>query len=80
MPFRIFRTPKGKQIPVYTDYKNGRTRCLTIVRRFRGDARKLAEEMSRVCDERPVTIRPGSVQVVGNYRARVEEWLSRLGF
>lgn len=80
LPFRIFRTTKGKQIPVYTDYKNGRSRCLTLVRRFRGDVRELAEEMSRVCDNRPVAIRPGRVEVVGNYRGRVSEWLQRLGF
>lgn len=80
LPFRVFRTAKGKQVPVYTDYKNGRGRCLTLVRRFRGDAHALGEEMSRVCDNRPVTIRPGRVEVVGNYRGRVAEWLQRLGF
>lgn len=80
LPFRIFRTSKGKQIPVYTDYKNGRTRALTLVRRFRGDVNELAEEMSRVCDNNPVTIRPGRVEVKGNYRGRVAEWLQRLGF
>lgn len=80
LPFRIFRTTKGKMLPVYTDYKNGRTRCLTLVRRFRGDPHALADEMSKVCDDRPVTIRPGRVEVVGNYRGRVAEWLQRLGF
>lgn len=80
LPFRVFRTTKGKQIPVYTDYKNGRTRCLTIVRRFRGDVNELAMEMSRVCDNQPVMVRPGRVEVVGNYYGRVYEWLTRLGF
>lgn len=80
LPFRVFRTVKGKQVPVYTDYKNGRTRCLTIVRRFRGDAQALAAEMSKVCDDNIVTIYPGRVEVKGNYRGRVEEWLMRLGF
>lgn len=80
LPFRVFRTPKGKQLPVYTDYKNGRTRCLTIVRRFRGSAEELAEELSRVCDGNRVSIRPGRVEVKGNYRGRVAEWLQRLGF
>lgn len=80
LPFRVFRTAKGKQLPVYTDYKNGRTRCLTLVRRFRGDVNELAMEMSRVCDNVPVTIRPGRVEVVGNYHGRVYEWLTRLGF
>lgn len=80
LPFRIFRTTKGKQLPVYTDYKNGRTRCLTLVRRFRGDVQELAHELSKVCDCREVTIRPGRVEVVGNYCGRVTEWLQRLGF
>lgn len=80
LPFRVFRTVKGKALPVYTDYRNGRTRCMTIVRRFRGDAEELAREMSKVCDHRVVTIRPGRVEVKGNYRGRVDEWLKRLGF
>lgn len=80
LPFRVFRTSKGKQIPVYTDYKNGRTRCLTLVRRIRGDVQDLALEMSKVCDNRPVTVRPGRIEVVGNYCGRVQEWLQRLGF
>lgn len=80
LPFRVFRTTKAKAIPVYTDYKNGRTRCLTLVRRLRGDLPAFATEMSKVCDGRPVTIRPGRVEVKGNYRGRVEEWLKRLGF
>lgn len=80
LPFRVFRTEKGKQIPVYTDYRNGRTRCMTMVRRFRGDVDVLAEEMSRVCDNNMVIVRPGRMEVKGNYRDRVEEWLLRLGF
>ena len=77
---QVFRTEAGKQLPVYTDYRNGRTRCMTIVRRFRGDEAELAAELSRVCDNRPVIIRPGRVEVKGNYRGRLCEWLARLGF
>jgi large subunit ribosomal protein L49 len=76
----VFRTEKGKQLPVYTDYRNGRTRCMTIVRRIRGDEAQLADEMSRVCDNMPVAVRPGRIEVKGNYRGRVTEWLQRLGF
>ena len=77
---QVFRSVKGKQVPVYTDYKNGRTLALTIVRKFRGDVEELAKEMSKVCDGRPVSIRPGRIEVKGNYRGRVAEWLMRLGF
>jgi large subunit ribosomal protein L49 len=34
---QVKRTVKGKQIPVYSEYKNGRTRHLTILRRYDGD-------------------------------------------
>lgn len=77
---QVFRTVKGKQLPVYTDYRNGRTRCMTILRRYRGDEAQLAEEMSRVCDDKPVAVRPGRIEVKGNYNGRVVEWLERLGF
>lgn len=33
---QVFRTAKGKQLPVYVDYKNGGSRILTILRRYRG--------------------------------------------
>jgi BMFP domain-containing protein YqiC len=53
---------------------------MTIVRRIRGDEAQLADEMSRVCDNMPVAVRPGRIEVKGNYRGRVTEWLQRLGF
>lgn len=40
----------------------------------------LAEELSRVCDGKVVVMRPGRVEVKGNYSGRVREWLVRLGF
>jgi hypothetical protein len=53
---------------------------MTIVRRIRGSETELADEMSRVCDNMPVYVRPGRLEVKGNYRGRVTEWLQRLGF
>ncbi|GAB0497818.1 hypothetical protein MMPV_009155 [Pyropia vietnamensis] len=80
LPVRVFRTAKGKQLPVYVDYKNGGTRILTILRRYRGADRELAEELCKVCDGRPVTVRPGSLEVKGNFKPEVIAWLLRLGF
>jgi hypothetical protein len=53
---------------------------MTILRRYRGDEELLAQEMSRVCDDNLVLVRPGRIEVKGNYRGRVTEWLQRLGF
>jgi hypothetical protein len=37
MPFRVLRTKTGNSLPVYTDYRNARTRQLTLVRKVSGD-------------------------------------------
>ena len=34
---QVMRTDKGKQLPVYTDFKNGRSRVVTSVRKVAGD-------------------------------------------
>jgi hypothetical protein len=36
LPFRVLRTKSGR-LPIYTDYKNGRTKKITILRKFSGD-------------------------------------------
>lgn len=41
---------------------------------------ELAEELCKVCDGRPVTVRPGSLEVKGNFKPEVMAWLLRLGF
>lgn len=41
---------------------------------------ELAEELCKVCDGRPVTMRPGRLEVKGNFKPEVMAWLLRLGF
>jgi len=38
LPFRVIRTRSGN-LPVYTAYKNGRTKKVTILRKFLGDSK-----------------------------------------
>lgn len=33
-----------------------------------------------MCDGRPVTVRPGRLEVKGNFKPEVLSWLLRLGF
>ena len=74
------RTTKGNQIPVYTDFKNGRTRELTVVRRIEGDAAALAKELYRVTGGAAVEVRPGRVEVSGGRSKEIKSWLAGLGF
>ena len=45
LPFFIKRS-KYNNIPVYTDYRSGRTRKLTIIRRVKGDLKVIRIDVS----------------------------------
>lgn len=99
---QVARTEKGQQLPVYTDFRNGRTRVLTLVRRCSGQPQVcgtvwwracwaglsshrvvhqvLARELKKVCGHTDVEVRQGRVEVKGNYRREVKEYLAGLGF
>ena len=80
LPFTIHRTHTGS-LPVYTDVKNGRTRVLTVVRSHTGDAATLAKVLQAVCGIRTqVKIRLGRIEIRGNYRQIVTEYLEKCGF
>jgi large subunit ribosomal protein L49 len=80
IPFSIKRTSTGLQLPVYRDYRNGRTRVLTILRRYNGDEEELRQEMTKVCGGKEVKARPGRLEVTGDYATEVKKWLTGLGF
>jgi hypothetical protein len=80
LPFAVSRTEEGKALPVYSDYKGGGTKVITIIRRIRGDVFAMQSDMSKVCDGKEVIIRPGKLVVEGNYHARCKMWLAGLGF
>jgi len=80
LPFAVDRTDIGRALPVYTDYKGGGTKVVTMIRKIRGDVHSLKADMEKVCDNREVIIRPGKLVVEGNYHARLKLWLSALGF
>ena len=79
LPFYVERTSVSA-LPVYTDYKAGRTKVVTILRRCRGDILALKTDMEKVCGGQPVTVRPGKLVVDGNYHIRLKKWLAGLGF
>jgi len=79
-PFRVERTTAGRQLPVYTDYKNGRSRTLTLVRKVSGDVPFLVEELRRVTGGAAVAAKLGRVEIEGDRAKEVRAWLAGLGF
>ncbi|CAE7866894.1 img2 [Symbiodinium sp. KB8] len=80
IPFKVSRTAKGKQLPVYTDYKNGRTRVLTVVRKVAGDVEVAGEELKKVCQGADVQLKAGRVEVKGHWAGPIRDYLYGLGF
>lgn len=79
LPFFVERSTVGAAIPVYTEFKGGGTKVLTILRKIGGDINALKEEMEKVC-ETEVMVRPGKLVVAGNYSLRMKKWLIGIGF
>lgn len=78
LPFYVERTDTS-QLPVYTDFKAGRTKVITILRKCGGDVALLKSEMEKVVGK-PVTVRPGKLIVDGNFSKRLKVWLASIGF
>jgi large subunit ribosomal protein L49 len=78
LPFFVERTD-GQALPVYTDYKGGRTKVITILRKIKGDVNELKLEVEKVVGKN-VEVRAGKLVVVGNYHLRLKLWLIGLGF
>jgi hypothetical protein len=53
LPFQVYRTEKGRYLPVYATYKNARTRALTVVRNIDGDVTCLRDELAKVKTKNP---------------------------
>jgi len=79
LPFVVDRTTVSRSLPVYTDFKAGGTKVVTILRKCRGDVKILKDEMEKVVGKE-VIVRPGKLVVDGNFSSRLKSWLVGLGF
>lgn len=79
LPFAVDRTEVGASLPVYTEFKGGRTKIVTILRKCRGDISSLKRDMEKIVGK-PVAVRPGKLVVDGNYHIVLKKWLAGLGF
>lgn len=79
LSFRVFRS-NYDNLPVYHDYRNGRTRNLTIVRKYSGDAEALARALARVCEQPKVEVLTGRIEIKGLHKEKVLAYFESLGF
>ncbi len=78
-PFRVKRTA-ADNIPVYTIKRFNKALIYTQVRKVRGDAETVRREISTICKTPARIIADGVIEVNGNHRTLLKEWLSGNGF
>ena len=67
-------------LPVYTDFRNGGQRKLTVVRKVAGDVNEFKSEISKIVSNSPITEKMGRLEIAGLHTEKVKLWLRRLGF
>ncbi|EIE83391.1 hypothetical protein G6F46_005060 [Rhizopus delemar] len=86
---RLYSTPTyhvsrttSQGLPVYSEYKNGRTNLLTVVRRIKGDANALLNDLKTDFPEAVAHVNPTTQQVIikGHHVNELKEWLITKGF
>ena len=75
-----FTRSRTANLPVYTDFRNGRTQVVTVVRRYSGNVHALAQELRRLLGGAPVYVLQGRLEVEGNHVAQIKMWMAGLGF
>ncbi len=78
-PFFVARSGQNENLPVFTDFKNGRTKVITIVQKISGNVDELRADMEKVVGK-PVEIKSGKLIVHGNFHLRLKKYLLALGF
>lgn len=82
LPVSIPRTELGGQLPVYSEFRHGRSKCYTLIKHISGDVPALAKELRAVLGGAVVETTPerGLVRIHGNKTEEVKRWLLGLGF
>eukprot|EP01080_Neovahlkampfia_damariscottae_P010997 gene10997-3703_t len=78
LPFHVQRTQSGS-LPVYIDYKKGRSLALTVVRKIQGDTTELRKELMKITNK-IVIEKTGTLEIKGNHVRLVLLYLRGLGF
>lgn len=85
-PAYFVNRTKNDGLPVYTEFKNGRTNESTVIRRIDGDANALLKDLQATLftdapkDFALVKERSNSIHIKGIYMNEIKEWLIMKGY
>mmetsp|Transcript_134705 Transcript_134705/g.190455 ORF Transcript_134705/g.190455 Transcript_134705/m.190455 type:complete len:128 (+) Transcript_134705:62-445(+) len=78
-PFTVRRT-SSDNLPVYVVKRKNRSEDVTIVRKVRGDPEALKRELEFLCRTKVSFGKSGFLQLVGNHRRAIKEYLKSIGY
>ncbi|CAE7815140.1 img2 [Symbiodinium sp. CCMP2592] len=78
-PFTVRRT-SSDNLPVYVVKRKNRSEDVTIVRKVRGDPEALKRELEFLCRTKVSYGKSGFLQLVGNHRRAIKEYLKSIGY
>ena len=79
IPFKVKRT-SADNIPVYTIRRFNKALIFTQVRKIRGDIHVIRDEISRMCGTPAKIIADGVLEINGDHKTIIKQWLSHNGF
>uniref|UniRef100_A0A7S3ZCL9 Large ribosomal subunit protein mL49 n=1 Tax=Lotharella globosa TaxID=91324 RepID=A0A7S3ZCL9_9EUKA len=80
LAFKVERT-KTNNLPVYLHYKKGRTRCVTVVKKYRGDVEVLKSHIQSVVGrQHEILTKAATLEIVGDHKKEIDNYLEKLGF
>ncbi len=76
--FAVTRNPSSGLLPIYKQYKNGRTRSVTIIKKVQGDIHQMAQKLALMVPEERIVVKPEqqAIHLNGDYLAIVRKWLA----
>ncbi|CAE7880608.1 img2 [Symbiodinium microadriaticum] len=78
-PFTVRRT-SSDNLPVYVVKRKNRSEDVTIIRKVRGDPQALKRELEFLCRTKVSYGKSGFLQIVGNHRRAIKEYLKSIGY
>ncbi len=81
-PPQIARTAVGKQLPVYTEWRHGRSKVYTLIKKVDGDVYALARELAAALNGAAVVTPDADRRMVvvdGDFSREVRRWLHGIG-
>ncbi|KAL2917102.1 hypothetical protein HK105_203166 [Polyrhizophydium stewartii] len=82
LPYEIKRRERSGWLPVYSEFRNGKTRKMTLVRDVRGDIGQLKRDLGTFIPEERIQIKAGGtkLEITGDYISEIRGWLTQRRF